>query len=91
MTTSAFSYLSGEDRRSFVALLESASHNRRIAWLSAEGAGIVEALAEEVPPHGDGSDSDVLGVVTFDRGDTDARLLAFVHKHGAWMDWRAPL
>ena len=45
VTTSAFAYLGIEERRRFVAVLETESHRRRIAWLSAENPGVVELLA----------------------------------------------
>jgi len=90
VTTSAFGYLSIDDRSRFVFLLEAESHRRRLAWLSSEGAGIVEAFAGEVPPGHDHSDSEVLGAVTFDGGTSSAHLLGFAHKHGTWVDWRGP-
>ncbi|MGO9197919.1 MAG: DUF2332 domain-containing protein [Acidimicrobiales bacterium] len=87
-TTWAFAYFSIEDRERFCALLESASHDRPVAWLSAEGAGTVAAFADEAENDGKQLDCDVLGAVMFDRGSSRSELLAYVHPHGAWMDWR---
>ena len=93
VTTWAFAYFLVEDRRRFVELLATLSHRRPVAWLSAEAAGVVEALndavaAEPAPKH-DETDFNVLGVVSFDRGERGAQLLGYVHQHGAWIDWRA--
>ena len=87
-TTWAFGYFSIEERAAFVELLRTESEHRRIAWVSAEGAGTVD----ELTPLG-GSDSsgpDTLGAVLFERGASTPHLLAQVHGHGNWIDWRAP-
>jgi hypothetical protein len=60
-----------------------------VAWLSADGAGVVEAFVRPPTAGDDLSSSDVLGVVTFDDGAPDPHLLARVHGHGGWIDWRA--
>jgi hypothetical protein len=89
VTTWAFAYLSLEQRRRFVEILEIESHRRPIAWLSAEGAGVVEAFAHESAYRHDETQSDVLGAVVIRRGDFRAQLLGYVHQHGSWIDWRA--
>ncbi len=73
MTTWAFAYLGVEDRETFVSLLDEASHERPLAWISAEGAGTVAAFAEEAVAHttNDGV-SDVLGAMLFDQGRRQA-------------------
>jgi hypothetical protein len=86
-TTWAFSYFSLEERAEFVDLLRSQSTRRRIAWVSAEGAGVVDAL-DDVGAQ-DLSGRDVLGAVLFDSGVATARVLAEVQSHGNWIDWRA--
>ena len=48
VTTWAFAYFSLEDRQEFIALLDRASLQREIAWLSAEGPGTVEPLSVAV-------------------------------------------
>jgi len=89
MTTSAFAYLTLDERRSFVANLELASEERSVAWLSAEGQGTVEAFSgKDVPSHEE-TRADVLGVVKYERGKRSECLLGFVHQHGGWIDWRA--
>jgi hypothetical protein len=97
ITTWAFAYLSVEARQAFIAMLVEQSRRRPLAWLSAEGAGTVEALdeAEEAErtrsaPPGDAVPTpDVLGAVLFDGGRIDAHVLGYVHSHGRWIDWRA--
>ncbi len=90
MTTWAFAYFSIEQRHRFVEILDHASRDRPLAWLSAEAPGVVEALAvDEVPSH-DGSGADLLGAILFEGGVRTEQLLAFTQAHGNWIDWRAP-
>jgi hypothetical protein len=89
VTTWAFAYFSLEDRQEFIALLDAASLQRHIAWLSAEGPGTVEPLFEAAAAHPDPSGSDILGAVLFNGGEHRGEFLGFVGAHGAWIDWRA--
>jgi len=89
LTTWAFAYLSIEDRQRFVNLLETQSFHRPIAWLSADGLGVVEAFAGQAGPDHDPEVSSVLGAVMLDRGVRREQLLGYVHQHGASMDWQA--
>ena len=93
VTTWAFAYLTVERRRAFVDELTAASRRtaRPLAWVSAEGAGVVETLgAVEVPTYGAGLHASILGLVVFDGGRAEPEVLGFVHSHGGWIDWRAP-
>ncbi len=45
LTTWAFAYFSIDDRARFLELLKVQSHTRPLTWLSAEGAGTVDAFA----------------------------------------------
>jgi len=89
LTTWAFAYFSVEDRRRFVELLKLESRSRPIAWLSAEGVGVVEAFATDLPPHHDPALPSVFGAVIFEGGAMRPRLLGLVQQHGAWIDWLA--
>ncbi len=89
VTTWAFAYFSTEDRQRFVDLLRDASHARTIAWLSAESLGTVAPLAAEIDAGDGSSTADVLGAMTFVGGEVGRHLLARVHEHGQWIDWRA--
>lgn len=84
-TTWAFGYFSLEERAAFAELLTAASGRRPIAWVSSEGAGTVDALAVNEDDAGD----DVLGVVLFDGEVATPHVLAAVHPHGHWINWRA--
>lgn len=81
MTTWAFGYFSLEERAELVELLRAESRHRLVVWLSAENAGIVEAVTTT-------DDRDVLGAVVFDDGAMTPHVLAHVHPHGEWIDWR---
>jgi hypothetical protein len=85
ITTWSFAYLSPRQREQFIEHLASAAKQTPIAWISAEGHGIVEML--NPPPAPAGTTPSVLGVVVFDRSDTHATTLGFAHPHGAWLDW----
>jgi hypothetical protein len=88
-TTWAFAYFSAADRLAFMDLLDRASHQRTIAWLSAEGAGTVEPFAAERAADDEQGKSDILGAVIFQRGERRAHMLGDVQEHGAWIDWQA--
>ena len=91
VTTWAFAYFSIADRQRFVELLQVESRSRPITWLSAEGAGTVEAfVGESLLPY-DQTMANILGAVTFDGGISHEQLLGFVHQHGSWLDWRVPV
>jgi hypothetical protein len=90
-TTWMLAYLARERRRDFADALAAASRARPVAWVSAEGAGVLEHFAGVDPPaDARGTESSVLGLVVFRDGEIERTdLLGFVHPHGAWIDWRA--
>jgi hypothetical protein len=90
MTTWAAAYFSIPQRVAFREALAAASRERPVAWISGEGAGVIDAFAHvEAPADTTGLEPSVLGLVVFRDGAADARLLALVHPHGNWIDWRA--
>jgi len=90
-TTWMLAYLSRRRRVAFREALEAASRSRPIAWISGEGAGVVDRFAGIEPPtDAQGMEASVFGLVTFRAGAVEAaELLGFVHPHGGWIDWRA--
>lgn len=88
-TTWSFSYFSVEQRAAFEALLSEASRRGPVAWLCGDGTGVSASLAERA---GDsvGPTDQLLGFDLFDDGDRESVLLARVHPHGSWLEWRAP-
>jgi hypothetical protein len=89
-TTWAHAYLSPEQRQEFVAILARRSRIQPLAWLSAEGPGVVSQLPP--PPAGERPDitPSIIGLVTFTGGTPRAATLGVCHPHGAWIDWTAP-
>lgn len=88
-TTWALAYLSEARRVVFRETLAAASRERTIAWVSGEGSGVVDLFAGfEAPSDSQGMEASLLGLTVFRAGDLDAELLAFVHPHGNWIDWR---
>ena len=90
VTSWAFAYFSSDQRRQFTELLADASRRRPVAWLSADGAGTVDGIADASLCDRSGAQAHVLGAVLFDEGAADPTLLAVVQQHGGWIDWRAP-
>jgi hypothetical protein len=90
VTSWAFAYFSMDQRRLFTELLADASRQRPVAWLSADGAGTVDGVADPSLTDPSGAQAHVLGAVLFDDGAAHPTLLALVQQHGGWMDWRAP-
>lgn len=90
MTTWALAYLTPERRVAFREALATESARRTIAWISAEGPGVVDLMGDVATPlDSQGMEPSVLGLVVFRDREHDARLLGLVHPHGAWIDWRA--
>jgi hypothetical protein len=89
LTTWALGYFSLEQRTRFVEILEEASEERLVAWMSLEGTGVVEAFADVPEEKHDGIAGNPQGAIIFDRGAQQPELLALSHPHGAWIDWRA--
>jgi hypothetical protein len=90
-TTWMLAYLPRARRVAFREALTSASRERPIAWVSAEGAGVVDRFeGVEAPSDAQGMESSVFGLLTLRDGALDTtELLGFVHPHGNWVDWRA--
>jgi hypothetical protein len=89
-TTWAAAYFPKRERVAFREAIAAASRERPVAWISAEGPGVIDLFADvEVTPDAQGLEPSVLGLVVFRDGAPDARLLALVHPHGTWIDWRA--
>jgi hypothetical protein len=90
-TTWMLAYLPPARRVAFFDTLAAASRERPVAWISAEGAGVVERFAGIDPPSdAQGTEASVFGLLTFRDGELAAtELLGFVHPHGFWIDWRA--
>ena len=90
VTTWVLAYLPRARRDEFHETLALASRVRPIAWVSAEGVGVVDAFAGITPPvDANRTDASLLGLVTFVDGEATPELLGFVQPHGAWIDWRA--
>lgn len=101
LNTWSFSYLGLEQRQDYLAVLANASRTRPVAWLVADAGAVldelatVDGLAGLGPPDPSAErrtsvDDNGLGAVLFQGGAAEsAVLLAGVHQHGAWIDWRA--
>jgi hypothetical protein len=90
VTTWALAYLLPDRRAAFDDELVALGRERPVAWISGESAGVVSRFADVEPPTDHmGTSASILGLVTYDGDDADATLLAFVHPHGTWINWRA--
>jgi hypothetical protein len=88
-TTWMLAYLAPEQRRAFVEALRRYSTTRPVAWISAEGPGVVDIVEIGAAPAHDPTTPSVLGAVWFERGTIEPTTLGWVHPHGRWIDWRA--
>jgi hypothetical protein len=87
-TTWALAYLSEERRAAFSDVLEAASGDRPVSWISGESVGVVEALPLVEPPDVEGATPSVLGAIRYEGGNmVEAQVLAHVHPHGHWLWW----
>lgn len=86
VTTWVLAYLPREKRLEFADAVAAVGAERPVAWISAEGPGVVAALSAvaDVP-----KGASVLGLVTHRSGAMTSEVLATMHPHGAWLDWRA--
>lgn len=89
-TTWVAAYFLPDGRTAFREQLTAASHHRPVAWVSAEGAGVVDLFGEiHVPVDAQGTAGNVLGLAHFRAGELTTDVLGFVHPHGNWIDWQA--
>jgi len=89
-TTWVLAYLTRDQRDAFVEqLARHAKQRGPLAWISAEGPGVVDCVETGDPPAHDPTTPSALGAVRFDQGGYDATMLGWVHPHGRWIDWRA--
>ena len=89
-TTWAMAYLLPERRQAFRRALADAAPGRTVAWISAEGSGVIDIPGgAEAPSDERGIHASVLGLVTMQGGTGVAELLGYCHPHGGWLDWRA--
>jgi hypothetical protein len=88
-TTWAAGYFTPARRVEFRERLADVSRTRPVAWISAEGPGVVDLFADvDVPSDTAGTQASVLGLALFENSETTSELLGFVHPHGSWVDWR---
>jgi hypothetical protein len=88
-TTLVVAYFSPAQRAGFRDALTVASHHRPVAWISAEGQGVVDVTPSLAEPSDDqGVAASVLGLTVFRDGAADAKTLGYAHPHGSWIDWR---
>jgi hypothetical protein len=92
VTTSwVLAYLRRTDRRRFVDALAALSTDRPVAWLSAEGPGVVEGLPDPPPRQAGaptGVEPSLLAAFRFEGGRvSDRTLLARCHPHGSELEW----
>jgi hypothetical protein len=89
VTSWAFGYLDGGQRKGFVEALARAGTVRPIAWLSLEHPGAVRGISPSAPPASVFATApSLVGLTTFGRGGIEVqRALAHVHPHGSALEW----
>ena len=87
VTSWSYSYLPMAARDEFRAVLEEAGRSHPVAWVCCDLLGTVpDFVPERSVPEGDPTPS-VLGLATFQGDRSEYRGLAYMHSHGAWVDW----
>jgi len=89
LNTWSLAYLQREGRERYAAQLEEAGRTRTIVWISGEGPGVVPAFADLELPASEDIEPSVLGAIEFDGDASRATALAYVHPHGATINWLA--
>jgi hypothetical protein len=87
INTWSLAYLSRSGRQRFAERLAAIGRTRPLVWISAEGPGVVPAFAHVQPPRDDDIELNVLGAIEFDGDESRATTLAYVHPHGASINW----
>ena len=89
VTSWAFIYLDGGQRKGFVEALARAAATRPIAWLSLEAPGTVRGIEVARPPSTPfTAGPSTVGLTTFGRAGIESqRALAHVHPHGSALEW----
>ncbi|HUP84569.1 MAG TPA: DUF2332 domain-containing protein [Acidimicrobiales bacterium] len=93
VTTSwVLAYLSPRRRAAFVNRLADLAADRPVAWVNAEGPGVIEGLPplpDLDPRFAGGIDPSVLAVTVFDASVPSTHVLGLCHAHGTWLQWTA--
>lgn len=92
MTSWVLAYLPRRRRAAFVDELRALSRQRPVAWISAEGPGVVDGLPpipEVDEAFAGGIEPSVLAGTIFLDGDRDSHVLGRCHPHGTWLQWTA--
>lgn len=87
VTSWSYSYLPPDRRDDFLEVLTEAGRIRPVAWVCCDLLGVVPMFVPAASPPAGGPTPSVLGLAIFDGGDVEARPLAFMHSHGAWIEW----
>ncbi|MGP8058625.1 MAG: DUF2332 domain-containing protein [Acidimicrobiales bacterium] len=84
-------YLAPDRQRALSAAVEEVAARRPVSWLFAESPPETPGLLVPPPPVGDAErGATALVLVRAGTGPLDARRLADMHHHGAWLRWWGP-
>lgn len=92
VTSWVLAYVPRDGHARFVDALAALSTGRPVAWISAEGPGVVRSLWDDPPEGGDVAlpTPSVLATVRFEGGaQVGAEVLGTCHPHGSSLDWLA--
>ena len=87
VTSWSYSYLPVPARSDFLAVLEEAGRHQPVAWVCCDLLGTVAEFVPEKPAREGEPTPSVLGLATFHRAESWFRGVAFMHSHGAWVEW----
>jgi hypothetical protein len=88
VSTWALAYLPPDARASLAASVATASVARDVVWITFEYVGVPPWLPAPPPAPAEAPGaSNLLSLATWRDGVVEARTLAWVHPHGAWLGW----
>lgn len=87
MHSNTLAYLDQDGRRAVREQVEALAARRDVAWVSAEGPGVLADVFAEPEPRRERGAWGLLGLATWNHGRMVPRTLARFGPHGTWLEW----
>ncbi len=88
ITTWVLNYVTTDERRQFVAVLDEIGRDLDLSWIVAESPALTDGLPLEVSRTT--AELTQLALVRWRGGHRTVDVLADAHPHGAWLQWHTP-
>ena len=87
MHSNTLAYLDPDGRRAVRDQIEALASVREVAWVSAEGPGVLPGVFDEPEPKRPSGAWGLLGLAIWRDGRIESRTLGRVGPHGTWLEW----